>query len=281
MSAATDRSINSILNELDFLVEENVVTRAEINGVVTLLSGRTRKAMREKPSAATTVAPSGTDSPSTLSVASSAQPTAAATPLTPDGPAVSHARSEEIVEALYDFEPHEKTDLGLRPGMKIAVYEHLNEHWWRGRDLASGQEGVFPTNYVRVLPQRAADAGEKKNPQHGDFVAAPTGYNEKTSYDPPGGAPPSAMSPHVYQPPNYTSPQVQVYQPPPPQQQMMVQQQPPQQPVYIQQAQPQSEHHHHRPHMPGSVKRFGQRFGDAAIFGAGATLGSDIINKIF
>lgn len=61
--------------------------------------------------------------------------------------------------------------------------------------------------------------------------------------------------------------------------QPVVVQQPPPQPVVVQQQAPAKQHHEH--HVGAHLKSFGSKLGNAAIFGAGATMGSDIVNSIF
>ncbi len=81
--------------------------------------------------------------------------------------------------------------------------------------------------------------------------------------------------------------QSSAFQPPP--QQMQVQQQ--QQPAYFSQGpqqfmtpqmqqQPQQETEHHS-NTNDTLHKFGSKLGNAAIFGAGATIGSDLVNSIF
>ncbi|CAD6193608.1 unnamed protein product [Caenorhabditis auriculariae] len=54
-------------------------------------------------------------------------------------------QSGEWYVAVFDFEPVESTDLGLKHGDKILVTEK-NDAWWKG--VCNGKEGIFPANYV-------------------------------------------------------------------------------------------------------------------------------------
>lgn len=72
--------------------------------------------------------------------ASSAQPSAAA-----PTPAVASR-----VRALYDFSPTEPGELAFSRGEIIRVLDSVYEHWWRGE--VRGEAGIFPVNYVEVLP---------------------------------------------------------------------------------------------------------------------------------
>lgn len=54
------------------------------------------------------------------------------------------------VRALYDFQPSEEGELGFQKGDVIRVLDSVYEHWWRGE--LRGQAGIFPVNYVEILP---------------------------------------------------------------------------------------------------------------------------------
>lgn len=74
--------------------------------------------------------------------AASAQPAA---PAAPAGPTVASR-----VRALYDFSPNEPGELAFSRGEIIRVLDSVYEHWWRGE--VRGEAGIFPVNYVEVLP---------------------------------------------------------------------------------------------------------------------------------
>lgn len=187
----------------------------------------------------------------------------------------------ELVEALYAYSPQSPEDLELRPGNRIEVQQHLSSDWARGKNLDSGKEGVFPKNYVKPVDQ--GSRGDFNRPAAAiPQNSGPQPFDEKQSYVPPPPTWQQQQQPpqyDQYHPPQQYQPPQQQYQPPqqqyqPPQQQY----QPPPQQFQQQpepQAQPQAQHHQHR---FGGLAR---RFGDSVMFGAGATLGSDIINKIF
>lgn len=58
--------------------------------------------------------------------------------------------SPQRVKALYDFEPQEANELGFNKGDVITVLESIHKDWWRGE--LSGEIGIFPVNYIEVLP---------------------------------------------------------------------------------------------------------------------------------
>lgn len=59
------------------------------------------------------------------------------------------------VRALYDFSPTEPGELAFSRGEIIRVLDSVYEHWWRGE--VRGEAGIFPVNYVEVLPDPTPD----------------------------------------------------------------------------------------------------------------------------
>lgn len=168
-------------------------------------------------------------------------------------PSPDNTNNKEYVEALYEFQPQQDGDLYIRPGDKIEVVEKPSPEWYKGK--CNGNVGMFPSNYVKPLESAMVKV-------------------QPPSYQPPKEKPPQQYD---YQ---YQQQQTQQYQPPYPPastgyyQPQQVQQQPQQ--LVVQQDQQQQQH-------TGSsqLKKFGSKLGNAAIFGAGATLGSDLVNSIF
>lgn len=123
-----------------------------------------------------------------------------------------------------------------------------------GRNERTGAEGIFPRTYVETLPG-------------GPPAPTNNAYNEKAAYSAPA------------------QPMYGGYPPPPQQQQqnpynagappMAMANQP-------QQQQQQVEGGEGGAGKAGGMgKKFGKKLGNAAIFGAGATIGSNIVNSIF
>ncbi|GMC45892.1 unnamed protein product [Saccharomyces cerevisiae] len=136
--------------------------------------------------------------------------------------------SLEYVEALYQFDPQQDGDLGLKPANYV-------------KPAFSGSNG--PSN-LPPPPQYKAQ----------ELQQIPTQNSAASSYQQQPFPPPSTNY--------YQQPQQQPQQAPPPQQQQQQQQQ-----------------HHQSSHS--HLKSFGSKLGNAAIFGAGASIGSDIVNNIF
>lgn len=126
------------------------------------------------------------------------------------------------------------------------MYEYMNQDWWMGQNQRTGLEGIFPRNYVLV-------EHENKKPEP---VAAPA---PQPQYGYP--APSSSQGPPAQQNPyNSSVPPMAMANGTGDQQQ-------------------QGEHKDSKVNNMG--KKFGKKLGNAAIFGAGATIGGNIVNSIF
>jgi len=56
------------------------------------------------------------------------------------------------VIALYDYQAQRSDELSLKRGDRITVLFKDSDNWWMG-ELADGQQGFFPTNYVNQRMQ--------------------------------------------------------------------------------------------------------------------------------
>ncbi|EMC92549.1 hypothetical protein BAUCODRAFT_570031 [Baudoinia panamericana UAMH 10762] len=120
--------------------------------------------------------------------------------------------------ALYAYTSTDAGDLELQPNDHITVTEYMNAEWWKGRSSRTGQEGIFPRSYVKVMDEKA----------------------------PPQQPPPT----------NYGNAPLEVSQMGDGQGKVPTK-------------------------FEEQGKKFGKKLGNAAIFGAGATIGSNIVNSIF
>lgn len=59
---------------------------------------------------------------------------------------------QEVYVAAYEFTPEEEGELYFKRGDKIQVLDKEDENWWKGRNLTSNQEGLFPSTYVQKKP---------------------------------------------------------------------------------------------------------------------------------
>lgn len=237
-AAFINRSLTTIHNELEFLRDSGVISEAFYESWVTKLP------KKYTPGAP----PIDVFTSSTPSEKQEYSPSSVAPPSGPPPPH-SPVNGGEQAEVLYNYEARDPTDLPLYVGQRVAILERLNPDWWRGRDVQTGREGIFPCSYVKVV-----DGGRWR-------MAGPPPV---PSY---GGPPPVSLAPSAApDPPYYPPPSTNYYQNAGPSQPMQ------QQPVMVEQ-QPQQQHHE-------ALKKFGSKLGNAAIFGAGATLGGDLVNSI-
>lgn len=119
--------------------------------------------------------------------------------------------------ALYAYSSADKGDLELQPNDHVAVIEYMNAEWWKGRSSRTGQEGIFPRSYVRVIEEQAP-----QNPPPSNYGNMPVDVSQS------GGGGDG------------------------------------------------------KPNQAATMgKKFGKKLGNAAIFGAGATMGADLVNSIF
>ncbi|KAI8150062.1 SH3 domain-containing protein [Fennellomyces sp. T-0311] len=198
-------------------------------------------------------------------------------------PSPSTPKVLSTVEALYPFEGPNAQDLSFQKGDTIQVLEHVNNDWWRGS--CNGRTGLFPSNYVTPKsapvktspppPPRATSTPgtppvQEKSAPYGGYPPAPSSY----STPPPSyGAPPQAYPPSSYSAP---PPQQSSYAPPPVQQ---VYSAPP--------VQDTSAVHHGGSSggmgskISGIASSVGTNVANAAVFGFGATLGSEAAQNLF
>lgn len=55
----------------------------------------------------------------------------------------------EWVEALYDFDSSDATDLPFKAGQQVFVTERTSKDWWMAQ--SGDKEGLIPAAYVKVL----------------------------------------------------------------------------------------------------------------------------------
>lgn len=168
-----------------------------------------------------------------------------AAPPPPSKPVIAHAR------ALYRYAAGDARDVSFERDDRVAVYEFMNADWWMGRNERTGQEGIFPRTYVEQLPPQEAPNG-----------AGAYGAEKAGMYGSP-------------------APQYGGYPPPPQQQNPYNSSVPPMAVANEPQQQPQQEGSGGGGKAGEMGKKFGKKLGNAAIFGAGASIGSNIVNSIF
>lgn len=264
MSASINRSIATVKTELQFLLDSKVITQNFYDQTVGTLPAKytegaapvdfaTSKAALvataaaapvAAPVAAVAAAPVSNPAPVAKQTPSDPEKAAQAASEAPSGP--PPYSDQEFAEAVYAYQPQQAEDLQLHVGDKIAVTQKLSASWWRG--TCNGRAGIFPANYVKPLGSQPATQTRSEKPSQNAFP-----YQQYQQQQ-----------------------QIPVYEPVQQQQQVVGYQQQPVQQQQPAQEQPAQQEHHH-PHMSGLASRLGS----AAIFGAGATVGSNIVNSIF
>ncbi|KAK7112432.1 growth factor receptor-bound protein 2-like [Littorina saxatilis] len=56
--------------------------------------------------------------------------------------------SSNLYKALYAFTAESPAEVAFHKGDKIQLIEKTEESWWTGKNMRTGQEGLFPVNYV-------------------------------------------------------------------------------------------------------------------------------------
>lgn len=276
---ATNKSLRLIKNELETLYEKGVITDAVFDSITQSLPaelslsgassaptpvhsppapaaamaslnlGSANRSVSSTPAPATQ---NGSPAPpaysSNTNVGGPPQlPTRGGPPAVPPPtkPVIAHAR------ALYKYQAADSRDLSFERDDAIAVHEYMNDDWWMGRNQRTGAEGIFPKTYVQIDHNAAPAARSSQGyPNEKAGYYAPQQQNMGT----PGGGYPPPPGPGQGAPYNAN------YQQP--------------------QGQP-AEAGKEPSKFEEGGKKFGKKLGNAAIFGAGATIGSNIVNSIF
>jgi hypothetical protein len=151
----------------------------------------------------------------------------------------------EIARATALYRYTEPDDCTFEVGDQISVVEYMNADWWLGKNLRTGKEGVFPVNYVQVQQPSPPPA------LHGAY-----GNEKANGY----GGYPGQQSQQGPPPPGPSNPYDSSVPP-------------------MQMANQPTENKPGKGQEMG--KKIGKKLGNAAIFGAGATIGGNIVNSIF
>ncbi|KAH7037522.1 uncharacterized protein B0I36DRAFT_314238 [Microdochium trichocladiopsis] len=278
---ATNKSLRLIKNELEHLLEKGIVTDAVFDSISQMLpaelslSGSTNPPTPVQSPPINAMANLGLGAANRTSTASSHHSHNSMPPQNPAPPAYSTAPSSNAgaagppqlpsragppaatpptkpviahAKALYKYQAADSRDLSFERDDTIAVHEYMNDDWWMGRNQRTGAEGIFPKTYVQI-----------------DHNVSPQGYpNEKAGYYAPqqnaaaGGYPPPPGQGQG-NPYNSSVPPMGV-------------------------ANSGGGHggdNGEPSKFEQNGKKFGKKLGNAAIFGAGATLGGKIVNGIF
>ncbi|KAI1320430.1 SH3 domain-containing protein [Xylariaceae sp. FL0255] len=248
---ANNKSLRLIKNELEHLLDKGVISDHVFDSIHRLLPA-------ESSLAASSAAPTPVNAMANLSI-NHASPSPAPPAYNATGPPALPSRNNSssaappppppskpviaCARALYAYNAADDRDLSFDRDDRIAIHEYMNDDWWMGRNERTGSEGIFPKTYVQI------DSNNEKagfyQPQQPSYAASSTPSSVAGAYPPP----PKAQNPY-----NANVPPMAVAQ-------------------GSGGGQP----------SKGSEagKKFGKKLGNAAIFGAGATLGGKIVNGIF
>ncbi|KAK4187254.1 SH3 domain-containing protein [Podospora australis] len=253
----TNRSLRLIKNELESLLEKGVINDEAFEQIHSLLPAESSfsAAAGGRSATATPAARNPLPTPAATPVATalgnlslnppSYQSTTAQPPALPQRNQPVPPPTKPILahaRALYKYSAADSRDCSFDKDDRIAIHEYINADWWLGRNTRTGQEGIFPKSYVLVEQDNAKTAAPAVLYPH------QPAYNSGYPGAPPPGNPYNAPVP----------PQAVAEQPHQPQQQ-----------------------EEGGSKMGEHGKKFGKKLGNAAIFGAGATIGSNIVNSIF
>ncbi|KAH7305034.1 SH3 domain-containing protein [Stachybotrys elegans] len=255
----TNRSLRNIKTELENLLEKGVIDESvfdtisatlpeesPLSGPLRTTANRGAASVRNTPSQNAQPTEPPVQAMQNLDIK---QPQAASPPsyehIPPPGlparsskPIIAHAR------ALYRYAGADARDVHLEKDDRIAVYEYMNNDWWMGRNERTGQEGIFPRNYVFV---------EQQPQQKGPAPYGQPQYGYPYQQQGPPQGPPPQQNPY-----NTAVP-----------------------PVAVAEGQHQQGEQQGDSKVAQYGKKFGSKLGNAAIFGAGATMGSNLVNSIF
>lgn len=88
--------------------------------------------------------------------------------------------------ALYAYDGTDPGDLNLQPNDHITVTEYMNAEWWKGHCSRTGQEGIFPRSYVRVIEDKAPQ--QNNSTSYGNMPLEVSGQGDGQSKIPGKGA---------------------------------------------------------------------------------------------
>uniref|UniRef100_A0AAQ6AMM4 Osteoclast-stimulating factor 1 n=1 Tax=Amphiprion ocellaris TaxID=80972 RepID=A0AAQ6AMM4_AMPOC len=73
----------------------------------------------------------------------------------PQPPAASKKPKKRQCKVLFDYQPQNEDELGLKVGEIIDITEEVEEGWWSGQ--LNGKSGLFPSNFVKELDAMGED----------------------------------------------------------------------------------------------------------------------------
>jgi hypothetical protein len=243
------------VQELEALAETGAISDEQFDTIMKALPAESPLGGTSRSSAATPSAP--TEALNNMRLNNTASPPAYSNPVPPSLPNRGTPSRPELARATALYRYAEAGDCNFEVGDQIVVYEYMNADWWLGKNTRTNHEGVFPVNYVQVQtnPTPPGRAGPTSPPPQGGYYG-----NEKAGAGFGGGYPAQTQQYQAPPPPEQSNPYNSAIPP------MQIAEQPVEK-------------------KPGKGAemgaKFGKKLGNAAIFGAGATIGGNIVNSIF
>ncbi|KAI0774970.1 SH3 domain-containing protein [Trametes elegans] len=246
---------------INFLAAHNYITPADAADVLARLSQGPR-------SSSDAISDSLASSVHNLAIAPARSPSPARRTVPPPPPRNNTKKARAIW--AYNEDGREPNDLSFSAGETIEIVDETNTDWWTGK--CRGKQGLFPANYVELLDDGRSFASPPPAPSpqppsapYGMPVAPGSSY-----YAPPAGPPlPAYGMQHESEKAGMYQPQPYAPLPPAPVQSPPVQ--------VVQQEQ--------QPPKKNKFGKLGSTMANSAAggvgFGAGAAIGSGIINSIF
>ncbi|KAE9380397.1 hypothetical protein N431DRAFT_449178 [Stipitochalara longipes BDJ] len=241
-----NRSLRNIKNELESLAEHGAISDEVYDTIMRSLPAESPLNSSTRSNGAASSIP--TNAFNNMRINNEPPPPAYNTPTPPSLPSRTPsqpASKPEIARAIALYRYDEPEDCTFEVGDNISVFEYMNADWWLGKNMRTGKEGVFPVNYVQVkqTPTPALAQDSFGNEKAGGYSSYPG--QQAQALPPPGPSNPYDSS----VPPMAVANQPAANGPPSKGQE--------------------------------NAKKFGKKLGNAAVFGAGATLGGKIVNSIF
>ncbi|TVY13074.1 Protein csh3 [Lachnellula arida] len=243
-----NRSLRNIKNELENLAEAGAISDDIFDQIMGVLPSESSLGGSSRANTHAAASPVPTNAFQNMHVADPAPPSYSTSNSAPAPPSLPTRKTStpskpEIARATALYRYAEPDDCNFEVGDTIVVYEYMNADWWLGKNVRTGKEGVFPVNYVQTM----TNPDSVPNGHYGDEKK--NGYPGMAQQQNQGPPPPGPSNPYN--------------NPVPP---MAIAEQP----------------GDDKPSKGGAMgKKFGKKLGNAAVFGAGATIGSNIVNSIF
>ncbi|KAL7274225.1 protein that induces appearance of [PIN+] prion when overproduced [Rhizina undulata] len=265
--AYANRAIRSIRNEIDFLLDLGTLPPQAHSQILSLLppvqssaSVPTPVSVGPVPKSTTPAVPHSTASPppshrtpfneSSIQAAIAPPPQRVQpqpVPLPPPQPPTYTPTPLVLsrAEALWAFPGTELGDLSFQAGQTIEVLEKVKEDWWKGRVVGRSEIGLFPSSYVREIQKMAEKPALPMLPPRNNVYPVQQGYGQ-------GG---NMLTDVAHGGQGYApAPQMQAQD---------------------------NGGEKEKSSLQKNGGKIGKKLGNAAIFGAGATIGSNMVNAIF